>query len=65
MVLHENLELLSFVDQSLDLIVSFDVLEHIPNARCCMQDAFRCLNQGITPLWTAPFELGETAQYDA
>ena len=58
-VRHENLERLSFADQSFDLIMSFDVLEHVADARRSMQEVFRCLNQGATFLWTAPFDAGK------
>ena len=60
-VRHEDLECLSFADQSFDLIMSFDVLEHVTDAHRSMQEVFRCLNQDGTFLWTAPFDPGKQA----
>ena len=58
-VRHEDLERLSFADQSFDLVMSFDVLEHVVDAHRSMQEVFRCLDDGGTFMWTAPFDSGK------
>ena len=58
-VRNEDLERLSFADQSFNLVMSFDVLEHVVDARRSMQEVFRCLDHGGTFLWTAPFDSGK------
>nr|WP_314070995.1 methyltransferase domain-containing protein [uncultured Roseococcus sp.] len=52
---HEDMQRLSFPDESLDLILSFDVLEHVPDAQRSLAELWRCLKPGGSLLFTAPF----------
>jgi SAM-dependent methyltransferase len=51
---HEDLQALSFGDASLDVILSFDVLEHVPDERRSFREMARTLRPGGTLLMTAP-----------
>ncbi|MGH8029186.1 MAG: class I SAM-dependent methyltransferase [Arenimonas sp.] len=56
----ESLELqdvtaLTFADASLDAIVSFDVLEHVPKFGAALREFVRCLRPGGWLFATAPF----------
>ncbi len=57
-VRHEDLQQLSFDDASFDLIISFDVLEHVPEAPRALSELSRCLRPGGALLLTAPFRDG-------
>lgn len=52
---HESLTKLSFESHSLDLILSFDVLEHIPNYRQALEECFRCLKPDGKLFFSVPF----------
>lgn len=52
---HEDVCDLSFADQSLDLIGSFDVLEHVPDYVRALREFRRVLRDGGQLLLTAPF----------
>ena len=52
---HEDIQALSFADESLDLILSFDVLEHVPDHPRALAEFARCLRPGGRLLLTAPF----------
>lgn len=52
---HEDVCALSFADESLDLIGSFDVLEHVPDSARALTEFFRVLRVGGQPLLTVPF----------
>jgi SAM-dependent methyltransferase len=52
---HEDVESLSFPDGSLDLIVSNDVFEHVPNPDKAFAECARVLKRGGTMLATIPF----------
>jgi len=54
-VRHEDLQALSFPDESFDHVLSFDVLEHVPDHRRSLAEAHRVLTPGGTFLFTAPF----------
>lgn len=54
-VRHENFMALSFPDNSLDLLLHFDVLEHVPDARVALQNAFRVLKRGGKTVFSCPF----------
>jgi SAM-dependent methyltransferase len=56
-VRHEDVTALTFPDDSLDLIGTFDVLEHVPDYRRAMAEFFRCLKPGGTALMTVPILL--------
>ena len=52
---HESLTRMSFRDASLDFILSFDVLEHIPDYQAALRECLRCLRPGGRLLLSAPF----------
>ena len=52
---HEDVESLSFSDDSLDLIVSNDVFEHVPNPEKAFSECARVLKPGGLMLATIPF----------
>ncbi len=52
---HEDLTRLSFPDRSLDAILTFDVLEHIPGYRAALAECCRVLVPGGTILFSIPF----------
>jgi len=54
-VRHENLLALSCPDASLDLLMHFDVLEHVPDHRAALKECHRALAPGGTLLFTIPF----------
>ena len=47
---------LSYADASFDLIVSNDVLEHIPDPAAALRECFRVLRPGGAMLATFPFQ---------
>lgn len=54
-VRHEDVMNLSYPDASFDLIVSNDVMEHIPDPERALRECFRVLKPGGTVLATFPF----------
>lgn len=52
---HEDVENLSFDDSTIDLIVSNDVLEHVPHPEEAFRECARVLRPGGTMLMTIPF----------
>lgn len=52
---HEDICTLSFADGSLDLIGSFDVLEHVPDYTRALNEFYRVLRVGGQLLLTVPF----------
>lgn len=52
---HENLLNLSFADNSIDLLMHFDVLEHIPDPRHGLLEIYRVLRNGGRMIFTCPF----------
>ncbi len=54
-VRNEDLQQLSFPDKSFDLILSFDVLEHVPDEKRALAELSRCLRPGGSLLFSAPF----------
>lgn len=52
---HEDATALSFADRSLDLIVSTDVYEHVPDIEATLAEAARVLRPGGTLLFSVPF----------
>jgi SAM-dependent methyltransferase len=54
-VRHEDVLNMSFPDNSFDLIVSNDVLEHVPSPEKALQECVRVLRPGGTMLVTIPF----------
>jgi len=52
---HENIESLSFSNNSLDFIISNDVFEHVPNYAQALAECARVLKTGGMMLATIPF----------
>ncbi len=52
----EDITRLSMPAQSLDLIVSSDVLEHVPDVAAAFSESFRVLRPGGAHIFTVPFE---------
>ena len=58
---HEDLTNLSFPENSLGLICTFDVMEHVPDYRKAIAECVRCLRPGGNILVTVPFNLNSEA----
>jgi SAM-dependent methyltransferase len=54
---HEDVTNLTLASRSIDLIGTFDVLEHVPDYRRAIQEFVRCLRPGGTLVMTVPFAL--------
>lgn len=52
---HEDLTRLSFEDDSIDYILSFDCLEHFPDFELAFAECYRSLKPGGRLLWSIPF----------
>ena len=52
---NESLTELSFDNESFDFILSFDVLEHIPDYKKALKECYRCLKKNGIFLFTVPF----------
>ena len=52
---NEDLTRLSFADNTFDFILSFDVLEHIPDYTAALAECLRCLKPGGRLLFSVPF----------
>lgn len=52
---NEDLTQLTFDDESFDFVLSFDVMEHVPDDVAAFQELFRCLKPGGRLLFAAPF----------
>src|SRR5262249_40972797 len=57
-VRNEDLTALTFADQSFDLVLSFDVLEHVPDVDRALRECFRSLRPGGSLVFSAPFRPG-------
>jgi O-antigen biosynthesis protein len=53
---NEDATRLTFPDRSFDYVLSFDVFEHVPVYQRAFEEAHRCLTDGGTLLFTAPFD---------
>ena len=58
-VRHEDATRLSFDDQSLACVLSFEVFEHVPNYAAAFAECYRVLRPGGYLLWTVPFVLNQ------
>lgn len=54
-VRNETLCALSFPDRSFDILISLDVLEHIPDYELAFKECFRVLKDGGKMMWSVPF----------
>lgn len=52
---HEDLTRLSFTDDGLAAILSFDVLEHVPDYPAAARECLRCLKPGGVFVFSVPF----------
>jgi GT2 family glycosyltransferase/ubiquinone/menaquinone biosynthesis C-methylase UbiE/glycosyltransferase involved in cell wall biosynthesis len=55
---NEDATRLTFPDEEFDRILSFDVLEHVPDYAAAFSEARRCLKPGGSFVFTAPFDRG-------
>lgn len=55
---HEDVENLSFSSNCIDLIISNDVFEHLPNPKIGFQECYRVLKPGGVMKATIPFTVG-------
>lgn len=53
--MHQDLMQLSFEDDSFDLVISTDVLEHVPDPYQAHKEIYRVLRQGGRHIFTVPF----------
>jgi ubiquinone/menaquinone biosynthesis C-methylase UbiE/glycosyltransferase involved in cell wall biosynthesis len=58
---NESLLSLTFADASFDHLLSFDVLEHIPDYRAALRECLRVLKPGGVFFFSVPFAPGEEA----
>ncbi|WP_157237578.1 class I SAM-dependent methyltransferase [Beggiatoa alba] len=54
LIRHEDVTRLSFSDNELDLLLSFDVLEHVSDYKLALTEIYRTLKQGGHALLTTP-----------
>ena len=54
---NEDLTALTFADESFDLILSFDVMQHVADSDAALRECLRCLRPGGIFLFGAPFRL--------
>jgi len=64
-VMVEDVTKLSFEAGSFNAILSFDVLEHVPDPKQALQEFLRVLIPGGTVLWSAPFSFAEQTEVRA
>ncbi len=61
-ILCEDFENLTFLDSSLDLVISEDVFEHIKDYRKGFTEVFRVLKRGGAHIFCVPYYYGEKTQ---
>ena len=61
---HEDATALTFQDEAFDYILSFDVVEHIPDYMAALREMKRCLRVGGSLIMTVPFSLTSTAHIE-
>jgi SAM-dependent methyltransferase len=54
-IMHQDLTALSFPDESIDMVLSSDVLEHVPNPYRAHEEIRRVLRPGGSHIFTVPF----------
>lgn len=55
---NEDMMKLSFADNSIDYVLSFDVLEHVPDASRAFAELHRVIKPGGILIFTVPFDYG-------
>ena len=58
LIRNEDVTRLTFKENKFDIILSFDVLEHVPDYRIAIEELFRCLKPGGQFLISVPFNMG-------
>ena len=58
-VMHQDLMRLGFGDETVDLVISSDVFEHIPDPYRAHREVFRVLKPGGRHIFTVPFHPGQ------
>lgn len=58
-VLCQDLQKLTLMDDSIDLVISEDVFEHIPDYRAAFGEVYRVLKNGGHHIFSIPFYFGE------
>ena len=56
---HEDCTNSSHDSESLSAVLSFDVMEHLPDFNSAIQEAFRVLTTGGVFFWSAPFDINQ------
>jgi SAM-dependent methyltransferase len=56
---HEDVMRLSFPNNTFDVYLSCEVLEHIPDIQSTLSEAARVLNKNGVAIWTFPFAYGQ------
>jgi predicted SAM-dependent methyltransferase len=51
----QNIEALTFIDESFDIIITEDVLEHVRNYKMAFSEIYRVLKKGGMHIFTIPF----------
>jgi glycosyltransferase involved in cell wall biosynthesis/SAM-dependent methyltransferase len=59
---NENIMATTWADASFDYVLSFDVLEHVPDPARAFAECHRILRPGGAMLWAAPFAYGNDAR---
>jgi SAM-dependent methyltransferase len=53
-----DLQRMEFADQSIDVVIHSDTLEHVPNSRAALRECRRVLNRGGYLFYTIPIVVG-------
>lgn len=64
-VRNEDVTSLSFGDRSLHAVLSFDVLEHVPDYKAALREFYRVLATGEQLIFSVPFLFGEKTRRTA
>ncbi len=62
LVRNEDVTRLSFPDRSFEFVLSFDVLEHVPDYRSALGEFFRVLVRGGQLMFSVPFTFSEATE---
>ena len=57
-VRNETITALTFPDQTFDILISLDVLEHVPDYKSAFKECARVLRKGGKMMWSVPFAAG-------
>lgn len=55
-IMHQDLQDLSFSDNSFDIVISSEIFEHIPDAYKAFKEVYRVLKPGGKHIFTIPFD---------